>query len=692
MNSARLPLQKLSLSVALALLSWNAGADVGALPNVEVFGLRLDPNQANPSEAGENIAPPADAAELLRELPGVSAGRMGGRGLEPSIRGQSKTQLNVLIDGGSIEGGCPNRMDPPTSFVTLGTIDKVTVLKGVQTLRYGPGGSGGTILFERSLEPRKEGLSGEFALGGGVNSLGLDSSALFRASSGSWYGMVSAEKAEAENYEDGDGKSVRSSFERSGHLLAAGYRINATDRLEFSLERTDTRDALFPGAGMDAPMDRSDQYRLRYKARDIGPFDKVQLDWAKSDVSHLMDNYSLRAVGPMAMRVPSTSDSEDFNVYTEWTGLEINWRAGIQSRDNAKLAQRFAGMNPAMVTNLNSVLWPSVEIDQLGFFVEGDKALGEQTLLTAGVRHDQVDASAGLAGLVPMGMGAMSPNALYNAYYGTNANNKRNESNTGGLVRLTHDFNQNWTGFAGLSRTVRTADATERYLASGSGVASSRWVGNPNIRPEIHKQIDAGIAFTHGKSSWDAVVFHDEVGDYILRDRARGQAGVLLADGASIYRNVDAVLNGVELKYQNVFFKQWAFAADASLVRGQNETDARPLAQIAPLFGSISMDRKSDKLTYGAQLRWAAEQTRVDDSVVTGSGLDAGTTGGWAILNLRASWAVDSRQEVRFGVHNLFDKTYAEHLNRANQDPFNPQAVQVNEPGRSVWVKYKYSF
>jgi iron complex outermembrane receptor protein len=59
---------------------------------------------------------------------------------------------------------------------------------------------------------------------------------------------------------------------------------------------------------------------------------------------------------------------------------------------------------------------------------------------------------------------------------------------------------------------------------------------------------------------------------------------------------------------------------------------------------------------------------------------------------LRASWAVDSRQEVRFGVHNLFDKTYAEHLNRANQDPFNPQAVQVNEPGRSVWVKYKYSF
>ncbi|MDI5890858.1 hypothetical protein QLQ83_07125 [Halomonas sp. LR5S20] len=52
---------------------------------------------------------------------------MGGHGLDPVIRGQQGNALNILVDGGYVFGGCPNRMDPPTAYVPLHCFDRVTV-------------------------------------------------------------------------------------------------------------------------------------------------------------------------------------------------------------------------------------------------------------------------------------------------------------------------------------------------------------------------------------------------------------------------------------------------------------------------------------------------------------------------------------------------------------------------------------
>jgi len=35
----------------------------------------------------------------------------------------------------------------------------------------------------------------------------------------------------------------------------------------------------------------------------------------------------------------------------------------------------------------------------------------------------------------------------------------------------------------------------------------------------------------------------------------------------------------------------------------------------------------------------------------------------------------------------VFDLNYAYSVNRANVDPFNPTAIQVNEPGREFWLR-----
>ena len=62
------------------------------------------------------------------------------------------------------------------------------------------------------------------------------------------------------------------------------------------------------------------------------------------------------------------------------------------------------------------------------------------------------------------------------------------------------------------------------------------------------------------------------------------------------------------------------------------------------------------------------------------------------VLDLFARLSNPAFGELGMGVDNLLDKTWANHLNRANQDPFNPDPVQVNEPGRILWVNWSRVF
>jgi iron complex outermembrane receptor protein len=175
------------------------------------------PNPAIQNWLPEDIklGPVADGGELLRNLPGISGSRMGGRGIDPIIRGQSQNRLNILLDGAYVHGGCPNRMDPPSAYASLNSYDSITVIKGSQTVVYGGGGSGGTVLFER-VTPRfnaGETYRAEAYTGYKSNSDTKQFGADVAAGNQDWFVRAIADYTDANNYEDGDGDTVRSAYE-----------------------------------------------------------------------------------------------------------------------------------------------------------------------------------------------------------------------------------------------------------------------------------------------------------------------------------------------------------------------------------------------------------------------------------------------------------------------------------------------
>ncbi len=635
----------------------------------------------------------ADGGDLLRQVPGVSGTRMGGHGIDPIIRGQSQSRLNIKLDGAVVQGACPNRMDPSTAYSPIETYDSITIIKGNHSVAHGSGGTGGTVLFERRTERMDDNDPLRGQAGASYKSNSKTKDIFADITTGSSMGFIRAigQKTEADNYKDGDGNDVRSAFEQQAGNVSLGYTPSHDRRIELSIEATDEKDMLYAGAGMDAPKSNNDTLRLSFEEHNTGPFSLIDGEIYQSEVEHIMDNYSYRPTPIMYMETPSTSDTQGGRISaTLDTNSDRRWTIGLDRLDSERNATRYAGMMPTTLMT-QSYIWPEVTIEQSGLFTEMEQKLAADKL-KAGLRYDRVSSAAAKADLTPMAMMTMSANSLYNTYYGNTAKAK-DDNNISGFMRYEHSI---LAGkgmlFSSLSRSVRSADASEGYIAANNSNAMMRWVGNPNLDTEAHHQLELGLAWVNHGWETNGAVFYNDVSDYILRDRAHGQDGILRSDGATIYRNVDATLYGLEAGITRHLSPGLSTQFSLAYVRAENETDNRPIAQTPPLEGHLGIDYQRGDWSTGALLNWAAKQTRVDDNSMTGSGLDAGKTAGYGVLDLYGAYRVTSTTTIKAGVDNALDRSYAYHVNRADVDPFNPNTVQVKEPGRELWMKVRTEF
>lgn len=664
-----------------------------ALPVIRVeTQAPLEPSIDSIEPDTSDVGLPADSGEWLRSLLGVSGKRLGGHGIDPVVRGQGENRVNILLDGAYVHGGCPNRMDPPTAYAPLSSYDRVTLYKGSQTVRYGGGGSGGTLLLERETAAFADGEAPRLDVEGGYAGNG-DRRELYAdlaAGNAQGYMRLLAGRGQSNNYEDGDGDSVRSAYTETGANLMLGWTPDQATRLELSLEASRGDDMLFAGR-MDAPVSDHDVARIKFERSDLaGPFAAVNAELYHSDVHHVMDNFSLRPLSAaMKMAVPSDSITQGGRISLDYVDNAGSlWVLGADLQHNNREAIRYAGPTLSMV---NSLLWPDVTLQQTGLFVETTMDLSALRRLSGGLRYDHVRADADRAAETLMGM-LLGPNQLYQLYYGRSAE-QQTENNVGGFIKLEQDIQtrQPFTVYANLSRSLRTADATERFMAANSPMDPTlRWVGNPDLDPEQHHQLEFGASARPKDWAITASLYVDYVDDYILRDTARGQAGILRNDGATIYRNVDAKLFGAELQIQHQWTTRWSSEVGLASVRGINRSEDRDLAQIPPLEVQMSTDYERDHWSLGGRIRGAARQTHIDADTATGSGLDQDETAGYVALDLYGRWQTNKVLSLRWGIDNVFDKRYAEHLNRAND--FDPVQVQINEPGRSVWAKVGAEF
>ncbi len=659
---------------------------------------------ASDSRSAESLRLTAkqEGGEILRNTLGVDASRMGGHGLDPSIRGQSQTQLNVILDDAYLHGGCPNRMDPPTSFANIESYDSVRIIQGVETLQYGTGGTGGTILFERGIP--EMGTHGKIEVGAGDNAYKSSANAEVSTRGQLGYVRAFAINKDGSNYKDGNGNTVRASYSTEHHGVIAGLTPKAGERIEVSAEKIVTHNALFQGSSMDAPYDEMNIMRLKYRSSNgFGFVDGIKADLSYAADEHLMDNYSLAseyvgmlnpkgrplrqtAGSAMAMKSPTTSNTLSGKLALT---SKLSANTSVDYGLNLQNVNRKADLINVSSNKYVSYNWPNVSTDRIGVFAEALHKLTNDSRIKAGVRFDKVTADA--ADINKVGMGSSTTAAqMYERVYGYKGDGKINEDHWSALARYELDLAKDLTWFTGVSRTMRTADETERFFANGASVNatgsfgtadSSAWVGNPNLNPEKHIQTDTGLSKQTEQYGWRATVFYDAVEDYILRDQRMVTNGKI-----TTYRNVNASLYGAQLEGYTGFAWNTQLAGGLNYVSSHNDSDNRNIAQTPPLSGYVALNKQAGDLGMGARFRFQDKQTAID----TLSGLDTQKTPAWSVLDLYGSYRINKSVKVMAGVDNVFDHAYFQHVGRT--DSLTGNTINLYEPGRSAWVKLSAKF
>ncbi|KZC15380.1 TonB-dependent copper receptor [Rhodanobacter sp. FW510-R12] len=632
-------------------------------------------------KAPRQPVPASDGADFLKTIPGFAVIRKGGSNGDPVLRGMTGSRLNILIDGGQIGGGCPSRMDPPTAYISPQLYDRVTVIKGPETVQYGPGNSAGTVLFERDFKRYTQpGHAFEGSLLGGSNGRN-DQMVDLRAGTPDVYMGISANHTHAQDYEDGDGHRVHSYYDRWNADLTLGWTPDDDTRLELTAGKGDGK-AAYAFSGMDGAQFLRESAGLKFEQRYAdSALEKLEAQLYYNYADHVMDNYTLRRPDPsgmmpmaMASDVARTTVGGRVAASFRWDeSLELVAGAdGPANTHNARMGGPAGGMLPDY---RNQPRLRDARIGTLGAFGELRWTLAERDRLVSGARLDRAHARGYRLTAPATGMGGMG--GMGGA---TKLAASRSSTLPAGFVRYEHDLAAApATFYAGIGHVERFPDYWELFGQHvDKSVAAFR-----RLDPERTTQLDVGLQYNDDQrlKAWVSG-YVGVVDDFILLDYGRGMMGKSQA------RNVRARIAGTEAGLVYAFDRHWKGDATLSWAWGENQSDHRPLPQMPPLEARLGLTYDSGIWSVGALWRVASAQHRVAPGSGNIVGQDLGPGAGFGVFSLNAGYRLSRTLTLSAGVDNLLDKTYAEHVNAANAGLVGyVNTLRVNEPGRTGWLK-----
>ncbi|MFC2109684.1 TonB-dependent receptor plug domain-containing protein [Bacteroidota bacterium] len=235
-------------------------------------------------------------------------------------------------------------------------------------------------------------------------------------------------------------------------------------------------------------------------------------------------------------------------------------------------------------------------------------------------------------------------------------------------------------------------------------------VPNVNLKPEYAYNSEFGIQqyfndrlFSVGLNVYYTLLYH-----YIIRapfdiDQQKEGTSSIVYEGeqVDVYANVNrgnAFVKGGTISFQGELNEHWVTSGDLTFTQGKTYDTQEPLSSIPPLFGSVSLSYKVNKLRTGLTYIFNAEksideynlsegidnveESPVKDDLAT-SDADkykyAGTPS-WSIFNYSFMYELNRNVDLQFKVDNIFDEHYKEF------------ASGISSPGRNFSASMKYIF
>ena len=634
----------------------------------------------------KKISQPRSAGDLFRDINGFALIKKGSYASEPIFRAFKFEELNVQFDGSmKILNACPNRMDPITTHIIPEEIEKIEIVKGPFTMRFGSNFGGIINLVSKIPTQNNFGLHGSIEGGYETNGSNLVNGASVYYVTKKYDLQVNGSHRDFGDYKDGNGVTVPSSFKSNDYSIKLGFNPSTLQRLQLTWRQNFGRDIKHAGLPMDTEYDNSLLAGVDYKLNSISStIQSVAVKGFYSYVDHLMSNINrpnfmmLEAVSPVNSTTYGGKAEVEFNAFTKskiFAGIDANLihRNGSRTR-TVKIMNGMMLPTPKVFVDK---IWQDSQLNDIGIFTEGNFRTGDFTTLTMGIRSDFISSTIG------------DPEADFLALYGGKINSK-NEMNISGTVSYKYQKNGFQTQLA-IGRGIRTASMLERYINHFTvGVDPYEYVGNPYLKPEVNTQVELSFQKKFNMIKLEVSVFHSFLSNYISAVVNENIQRKFMPTTPPVYAkqfvNISkAAQSGVEFSFNIKASHTLSFNTNVSYVQAYNFDLKEPLAQIPPF--SANFEAKYEKNWYWISVnsRFVATQDRISTSFMENR------TPGFGVFDARIGFEPIKGFTIGAAVLNIFDKYYYEHLNFSynNADML---SGKIYEPGRNFTTYLKYSF
>lgn len=689
--------------------------EIGGI-RVEVLRPDLAP-QAELSERQVREANPQDSGQLLRNLDGVDAARRGPLGLDPVVRGLRETEVGTYLDGTRIFPAGPARMDSPLTHLDPTAVSEVEVVKGPYALTWGAGNLSAIRVETAPLPGRgDEVASGSFAAGYDTNLEASEVGGTFSNRSGPVSYWIHGAWREGSDYEPGGDNGVVIPGEYTSSEIRGKIGMDVAENSILSLTGgyQDQGPVDYPGRILTAKFFYASNAALKWVTeRGDGALRRLEATAYRNDVSHAMDNRgkpTRNAVEP-GMRVPPFGIDVRVDSDLEVSGGRVaadlvrgpwTYRIGADLYSANRNADRQiirltaeptqVTMPPVGAVPFDNVLWPDATIRDIGLFARAGRSLESGLRVDGTIRLDQVSADAD---------GSDPRYADYLDYleqvYGS-SDLSNSETNISGALTLGVGLHENWDLSLGLGSAVRTADASERYsdhLPTTKAQTAAEFMGNPGLNPERSTQGDLWLEGRFERAAFQLNAFARKITDYItieLTDEDKRLPLPIFPETVYRYVNGDATFFGGEMSLSYALSEALTAGIGGSYLWGEETVfpDTAGAEQEEPAFGvspisgraSLRYEEPAGRYFVEGNATLVGEQDRV--ALTRGEA----PSESYATFDLRAGIAPIPGVNLRFGVQNLFDEEYVNHLNSRN--PYN--GMPIPEPGRVIYVDLSYGF
>ncbi len=617
----------------------------------------------------------ADLAEALsNKVPSVSIVRRNAIANDIILRGQKRDNINIIIDGTKIYGGCPNRMDPPISHITTHTLSTIQIQEGPFDVE-----NFGTLsgLVNITTKEPKSNLSGEINLG--IGSFEYKKASL-SLSGGveKLKALLTISKESSSQYKDGDGKRFyeqipnqmvnyqpqyqnMDAYEKNSLMLKLFSNITKDQNLKLSYIANRSKNILYPSSKMDAIWDDSDIINLNYEIKNLATYSKtLTIQTYYSKVDHPMSvKYRNSAISKGNITNHLTSKIQGFKLKNGFEFLNSYFIVGLDTSKREWDGAYYKDIEGEYMRYSLGEIKKSIDnvtTTNQAIFIKAKSKI-KNIDIDSGIRYDDT--------------------TIKDSYNSLSAN-----------IFATFNASESLKYFAGIGKSSRVPDARELYFVSMMAQNPNMLKGTPTLNQTTNYEIDFGFEKLHDNFSIKTKFFYSRLKDYIYINANKMK---------NVFENIDAKIYGVEFSGVYVATDNLYINYGASYkvgkkdkpLNGQNDKD---LAEITPPKANITIEYEyDDSLNTKLDIIGVSSWKRYDS--------DNGEQplSGYMIFNLKINKEFSNAFSMTFGVDNIFDKTYAttntyKDLTLITTGMNVNDVMLLNEPGRYVYLNIAYKF